>query len=101
MSNMFNCANEALMHISWNHNVHIMSTKPGTAEFDQCAYSMWAADKLRNELLCAGKDIDVMDYVENFAKRMDKYACKSDIRFSIAYDVAIELLEELSALLEV
>lgn len=101
MSSMFNYANEALMHISWDNNIALISTTPKSEEFDQYAYAMWAADKLRNELLCAGKDVNVIDFVEAFAKRMDRYACKSDIRFSIAYDVAMELLVELSTFLEV
>lgn len=62
---------------------------------DQCIYSRWAA----NEVLGYVKlhnDISAIQAVEEFIAKMDKYACldnKNSYIFSVAYDIATDILD--------
>ena len=71
-------------------------------EFKQSCYELWASKKLANELLHLEPGADVMTYVQSFAKRMNDYACvdNESLRFSVAYDVATDVLDCLCAMFE-
>ena len=73
-------------------------------EFDHIAFDIWASEKLMKEILLAKDDADAFDVIENFAKKMDRFSTMSgtldDMRFSVAYDVAMDALDAACSTIE-
>lgn len=68
-----------------------------TKEFAQVSYTRWALDELRFRLFQADENTAI-SIVEKFIAEMDEYACArrdSYIMFSVAYDIAIHVLDVL------
>ena len=63
--------------------------------FQQQAYSLWAAKEIYFRL-AKNETYSPAYLVEDFANKMDDYACKrkeTSFMFSIAHDVAIDILD--------
>ena len=63
--------------------------------FEQQTYSLWAAKEIYFKLV-KNEELPPAYVVEDFATKMDIYACKNketSFMFSIAHDVAIDILD--------
>ncbi|MBR1703147.1 MAG: hypothetical protein IJ716_14565 [Lachnospiraceae bacterium] len=63
------------------------------------SYAQWARKEII-EAVRNNPDIPASEIIERFAGRMDRYSCmdsKTSLIFSIAHDVALDMLDELIA----
>ena len=67
--------------------------------FQNRSYANWARQEI-TKAIRNNPDIPASEVVERFAGRMDRYSCmdsKTSLIFSIAHDVALDVLDELIA----
>ena len=75
--------------------LHIPRISTKRSRFNQRAYSRWAANEVLGYVQFR-KDIPPIQAVEEFMSKMDKFACsnpKNSYIFSVAYDVAADILD--------
>lgn len=70
--------------------------------FAQRSYTRWAMDEI-NRYICKNEDLPVIELLEAFRLKMDRFACDArtdhgKFMFSVAYDVATNMLDEVIGL---
>lgn len=77
------------------HELHTPRISMVKNMFNQRVYSRWAANEVLGYVKFR-KDIPPVQAVEEFMSKMDKFACsnpKNSYIFSVAYDVAADILD--------
>lgn len=70
--------------------------------FEQKVYTAWGVMEIYNEIK-NNPDTLPIEVVENFASKMNEYSCKDNKTshiFSIAYDVSLDILDQLISMKE-
>lgn len=64
-------------------------------EFTQLCYQLWAGNEIL-DYLRKHRNLGLLEGIEQFRRMMDNYSCRSkSICFSVAYDVATDILDTL------
>ena len=80
---------------SYIHELKDPQTNYKKSRFEQATYSKWAANEVLGYVKYR-KDISPIQAVEEFINKMDDYACevgRSSYIFSVAYDIAMDILD--------
>jgi hypothetical protein len=86
--------NRESLHLIMNYLRRLpLPSKANKRCFEQDSYARWATIELYQYV--NSQDEPAILSVEKFVALMDKYACMGGIMFSVAYDISVDILDNL------